>query len=59
MKTVEISDQLEQVLNLIAAGVPLNLMERMEVSIFSEVLKNTPHEVGTPEWRSKYNWMKE
>jgi hypothetical protein len=57
MKTVEISHQLEKVLNLVVKGSPLNLMEIMEVSIFVEELKKIPHELGIPEYRAKYSWI--
>lgn len=55
MKTVSIDYQTEKVLKLIAKETPLTLMERMEISLLVEVLKNTPEELGRPEWRSKYS----
>lgn len=56
MKTVEIDDQLEQVLKRLASMdiIGLNLLERMEISIFVEMLSHTPKEIGRPEYRVKY-----
>lgn len=55
MKVIEIDYQTEKVLKLIANEAPLTLMERMEISLLVEVLRNTPEDCGRPEWRSKYS----
>ena len=55
MKTVEISAKTEQVLKLIAADTPINFLERIEIAILVEELRNTAAEEGVPVYRSKYN----
>ena len=45
MKVTEIDYQTERVLKLVANGAPLTLMERMEISLLVEVLRNTPEDV--------------
>lgn len=56
MKTVEVDYQLEKVLNRLAErdNSGLNLMERMEIAIFVEHLRNTPAELTRPDYRVKH-----